>query len=173
MSTENKPIVAKKSIYNIQQEYLDLMAEIEYYEGDLTPELAERLSINKEELETKSVNYGYVIRDNDFTVAQIDAEIERLTKIKKAKENATERLKITIADAMKAHGIEKVTNNNLTLSFRKSKVLVIEEGAKIPKKFIKKKITETADKTELKKAIEAGKTFLGIRIQENQNLQIK
>jgi hypothetical protein len=51
----------KTTLYNIEQEYLNLISEIESLDGELTPEIEEQLTINKEQLESKSVAYLQVI----------------------------------------------------------------------------------------------------------------
>lgn len=163
----------KKSIYNIHEDYLRLMDEIEQAEGELSEDLDKRLTINKAELETKSVSYGYVIRQFDAEVEQISKEIERLSKLSAAKTKAQQGLKDRIKDAMLAHGITKIQQNNLTLSFRKSEQLIIDQGAHIPIEYISTKETEVVDKAGIKAAVKAGAEFIGIFIQENQNLQIK
>lgn len=71
----------KKSIFNIESEYLELMQEIEYAEGELTPELEERLTINKEDLEKKAVSYGYYIKTIDNDAVLVKTEIDRLQRM--------------------------------------------------------------------------------------------
>jgi hypothetical protein len=51
----------KTTLYNIEQEYLNLISEIEALDGELTPEIEDQLNINKEQLESKSVAYLQVI----------------------------------------------------------------------------------------------------------------
>lgn len=170
-NTEIQPI--KRSIYNIKNDYLVLMAEIEANEGELTPENEIALTINREQLEEKAVNYGYVMRQYDFEISQIEAEIERLSKMATAKTKIKENLKTRISDAMLSFKVTKIEMNNLSLSFRKSEELIVAEGTKIPKAFIKKKIVETVDKKGMKEAIKAGLKIKGAFISENQNLQIK
>ena len=55
----------KTTLYNIEQEYLTLISEIEALDGELTPEIEEQLTINKEQLESKSVAYLQVIATKD------------------------------------------------------------------------------------------------------------
>ena len=45
----------EKSLYNINNEYLELINKVENLEGELTPELENALTINKSELEIKSI----------------------------------------------------------------------------------------------------------------------
>lgn len=170
---EHETYPVKRSIYNIQNDYLILMNEIESNEGELTEDTENRLSITKEQLEEKSVSYGYVILNYNFELEQIKAEIARLTKLSESKAKIQENLKTRIGDAMKKFGITNVKKNNLTLSFRKSEQLIIDEGAKVPAEYIVKKTTETIDKATLKKDVKDGKEILGIHIKENNNLQIK
>lgn len=164
---------AKRSIYNISNDHLQLMQEIENLEGEITPEIAEALQINQAELQTKAVSYGYVMRQYDFEIDQINQEVARLNKLAQAKAKVKDELKTRISDAMKAYNIEKIDHANLKLSFRKSKVLVIDENAHIPVEYIKTKEVETVDKAGLKKAIDEGAEFTGIWIHENSSLQIK
>lgn len=163
----------KKSIFNIESEYLELMQEIEYAEGELTPELEERLTINKEDLEKKAVSYGYYIKTIDNDAVLVKTEIDRLQRILKAKEKQSEDLKERIKNAMIKHGIQKIQLNNLTLSFRASRSLEIDNTSDIPTGYVTYEIVPKYDKVELKKDVIAGSEYKGIRIVENQNLQIK
>jgi hypothetical protein len=163
----------KKTIYNIHEDYMRLMSEIEYNEGEITPEINDKLAISKAELSEKAVSYGYVIRQYDFEIDQIKAEIERLSKIASRKDKIKADLKKRISDAMLSFNVLKIDQNNLSLSFSKSEVLIINAGAHIPVEYITTKNVETIDKKALKEAIKGGKEYLGIFIQENQNLQIK
>lgn len=164
----------KKSIYNIESEYLELMNEIEYNEGELTPELEERLAINKEDLERKSISYGYFIKTIDNDVVNIKAEIERLQRLQKREEKRAEALRERIKDAMLKHGVQKVSMNNLSLSFRKSKELIIEKTDHIPGTY-KSYSTPTLiiDKKQLKSDVDSGIEIEGVTVKEKQNLQIK
>lgn len=162
-----------KSIYHIQLDYLQLMDEIENNEGELTPELEQRLTITQNDLEDKCVNYGYLIRQFDHDIEQVKAEVSRLNKIAESKSKLQEQLKTRISDAMLGFKILKVQKNNLTLSFRRSEQLIVDQDAYVPAAFITTKEVETIDKKALKEAIKAGQEFEGIYIHENQNLQIK
>lgn len=48
-------------IFKIAQEFLDLLNEIEELEGELTPELEERLKINAENMSSKMEGYCKLI----------------------------------------------------------------------------------------------------------------
>lgn len=165
--------LVKKSIYNIQNDHLILMQQIEDLEGLITPEIGEQLAINEKELQEKAVSYGYVIRQYDFEIDQISAEIARLSAISASKAKIKEELKSRISEAMLKFNIIKIDQSNLKLSFRKSDRLIIDDGAHIPTGYITTKEVETVDKAGLKKAIKEGAEFTGMWIDEVQHLQIK
>lgn len=162
-----------KSIYHIQSEHLQLMQEIENNEGEITPEIDQRLGLTKEQFEEKAVSYGYLMKSINDDAVILKSEIERLTGILKAKESLESQLKSRVVDAMITMGLEKVSHNNLTLSLRKSEQLLIQDDAIVPAKYLSKKLTITPDKTALKTDIKAGKKIKGISVITKQNLQIK
>lgn len=166
-------VVAKKSIYNIQAEYIELMDRIEDLGGELTPELSAQLDITKEQLESKATSYCYLSKQIDVDTAQIDAEISRLQALKSSKVKLQEQLHNRVSEAMKRFGIDNIDRNNLKLSFRSSKQLIIAEGTKIPKQFQIVKINTVVDKAKLKAHIDSGKKIKGVSILEKKNLQIK
>ncbi len=162
----------EKSLYVIKEEYLDLISQIEQAEGELTPELESALTINKSELEVKSIAYVEVIKQRESFNARIDEEIKRLQAIKKANDNLVLRLKNNLLNAVNMFG--NFEAGFLKLSTRKSKsVEVTIDTNDLPKEFKSIKVTEAPDKTAIKKAIESGQEIEGCRIVENINLAIK
>lgn len=162
----------EKSLYVIKEEYLNLISQIEQAEGELTPELESALTINKSELEVKSIAYVEFIKSNESYIERINQEIERLKNIKKTSENVNEKLKNNLLNAVNMFG--NFEAGFLKLSTRKSKsVEVTIDTNDLPKEFKSIKVTEAPDKTAIKKAIESGQEVEGCRIVENINLAIK
>ena len=162
----------EKSLYIIKEEYLDLISQIEQAEGELTPELESALTINKSELEVKSIAYVEVIKQRESFNARIDEEIKRLQAIKKANDNLVLRLKNNLLNAVNMFG--NFEAGFLKLSTRKSKSVEVNiDTNDLPKEFKSIKVTEAPDKTAIKKAIESGQEVEGCRIVENINLAIK
>ncbi|MDX5586529.1 MAG: siphovirus Gp157 family protein [Aureibaculum sp.] len=161
-----------KNIYEIEQNYLALVEQIEANEGELTPELEQALEINQKELEVKSLRYVQVMKTIDGETSLIDAEIKRLQALKKARVNVVSRLKETISQAMKLYEVDEIVTPLVKINFRKSKSVVISDIEALPANC---KIIETKpiSKTEIKKMIESGTEVSGASIVENQNLQIK
>lgn len=159
------------NLFNIKQEYINLVNTIIDNNGELSPELSQALSINETELKEKAINYGYVIRSFEYENDIIDAEIKRLKALKEQKEKAIQKLKDAVSDAMNLYGIEKVESPALKLSFRKSESVEISEN--LDKRFMIEKVTLQPDKVAIKEAIKKGEQVDGAVLVINQNLQIK
>ena len=162
----------EKSLYNINNEYLDLISQVENLEGELTTELENALTINKTELEVKSIAYIEVIKQRESLNERIDNEIKRLQALKKSNDTLVSKLKNNLLNAVNLFG--NYDAGFLKLSTRKSKQVVIDYDVNdLPKQYKVVKVTETADKVAIKKAIESGETVYGCRLVENVNLSIK
>ena len=73
----------KQSLYNIIEEQKYTLQEIELMEGELTPELEEQLTINAQQLESKSIAYLEVVKSKESFNTLITDEIKRLQAMKK------------------------------------------------------------------------------------------
>jgi len=161
----------KKSLYNIEAEYLEIANQLE--DGELSPELETALAINQTELQNKAVAYAYVIKETEDTVTIIDQEIKRLTAIKKSQNNKAERLRFAISNAMQMFDIHEIKTGTLTLNFRRSEGCV-GSNDNLPDEFItvvpeQRKPSLTA----IKAAINEGREVEGYEIETRYNLQIK
>jgi hypothetical protein len=161
------------NLFNISKEYFDIINELEELEGELTPDLEERLSITEDQLEGKCIDYGWAIKFVSAEVDTITNEIKRLQERKKAKEKTVERLKTNVTGAMRIFEKHKIDSPLISLSLRKSEAVEIQDENVIPKEYVVEKVTYSPDKTAIKKAIKSGIEVEGAVIVENQNLQIK
>ena len=162
-----------QSIYKIQNEFQLIIAEVINNEGEITPELETALTINKEQLQSKAVDYCYVIKQLDYDCEQIDNEIARLNKLKKVRANLTDRLKNTVSSAMQLFEVEKIETPLIKLSFRNSESVEITNEQQLDACFIVTKTVSTPDKKAIKDAIKNGELVCGATISYNKNLQIK
>lgn len=162
----------EKSLYKINAEYMELFGRIEMAEGVLTPELEEELIIKKSELEVKSIAYVEVIKQRESLNDRIDEEIKRLQAIKKNNDSLVSRLKTNLLQAVSLFGNYEA--GFLKIGTRKSKQVVVDYDVNdLPKQYKSVKVTETADKVAIKKALESGEAVYGCRLVENINLTIK
>ena len=161
------------NIYQIQNEFQLIIAEVINNEGEITPELETALTINKEQLQSKAIDYSYVIKQLDSDCEQIDAELKRLQQLKKVRTNLVERLKNTISDAMNLYEVEKIETPLIKLSFRNSESVEITNEQQLDARFIVTKTVTSPDKKAIKDAIKNGELVEGATISYNKNLQIK
>ena len=106
-----------------------------------------------------------------------------LDAMKQAKQNIDARMKTLqkrldyltglSLDGMEALGVKKIEEPDIRISTRKSVGAVIEDEEAIPSKFVTIVQTQKINKTEIKKAIQAGQDVPGAYLVENINLAIK
>jgi hypothetical protein len=158
-------------LYQITQEaqYLAALLETE----ELTPELEAELLINQEQLQSKGINYAKVIANYQSEADQIDAEIKRLKAMKESRDKKVTWLTESLKKAMLVSGIEKIESPLFKISLRRSEAVEVEIPEALPVDWQVKKVTITADKVAIKKAIKEGYSITGARLVENFNLSIK
>jgi hypothetical protein len=159
------------NLYELTNEaqYLAALLETE----ELTPELEQELLINQEQLQIKGINYAKVISNYQGEADQIDAEIKRLKAMKESRDKKVTWLTESLKNAMLVSGIEKIESPLFKISLRRSEAVEVEVPEALPIDWQVKKITITADKVGIKKAIKEGYAITGARLVENFNLQIK
>jgi hypothetical protein len=160
------------NIYQIEQEYLLLSNDIIEAGGEITPELETALAINKEQLQNKGINYGYVIKSLESDITAIEEEIKRLNALKSSRTKTNDLLKATIKQAMQLYGIEELKTATLKINFRKSESVEVDADL-LDEKYLVEKTTYTADKIKIKEAIKSGESVVGAVLNTNYNLQIK
>lgn len=163
----------KLSLYNIEQEYLALTQEIMDNGGEATPEQEEALRINEQNLQTKAINYGFVIKQLGAEEEMIDSEISRLKALKESRAKAANKLKGMISEAMQMYGVDEVKIATLKINFRKSESIEVENIDMLDGRYKVAKTTVSADKAAIKEAIKSGETVTGAVLLTNKNLQIK
>jgi uncharacterized small protein (DUF1192 family) len=166
----------KKSLYQIEQEYLQIAQTIEDADGVLDEQMEQQLMINQDELQVKAVKYALVIKQMDAEASILKAEIARMNALKKSKENAVARLKEVIVGAMQMHGITKIQGDLITLLFRKSQKVMqtdaeMDAVSVLPERYLRRK-TEV-DTSTIRAALKSGEVVDGFELVENQSLQLK
>lgn len=160
------------SLFNIQQQYLDLVRQIEDAEGEITPEIDQALTLTENQLQEAAINIGCVIKAFDYNEDIVKAEIERLTNLKHKIVRSKELLKNRLSQSMQQFGIERIEGPTLTLSFRKSTAVEITDELEIPAAYFNRPPPKP-DKTAIKEAIQKGESVPGAALVERKNLQIK
>lgn len=159
------------SIYNITDDFSQIMAEIESNGGEISPEIDEKLKINQFNLIEKTTNYIHVIKTLDSECDIIDLEIKRLQELKKQRSNFTQSLKDRLKNAMQAMELTEIKTALNKINFRKSESVEVIDESILPSNVL---IYEPKiDKKKIKEIIKNGGVVSGAEIVVNQNLQIK
>ena len=160
----------KQTLYKIENDYLQLINQIEDAEGEITPEMEEALSINEGQLQSKSIAYLEIIGGAESYITRIDDEIKRLQALKKRSGNIVTKLRGRLLDAVKLFGEFEV---GLTkFGTRKSTSVEVEDVNSLPAEFKTIKVVESADKIAIGKALKSGTEIKGCYLNENLNLKI-
>ena len=154
--------------------------------GEITPELEERMNDNDVALRTKTDSYGALIHKFGSTVDMIDAEIKRLTSLKKVAQNAETKLKDRVKYSMEQNGMTKLDGAFTKFSLRKSeKTITDDESILAPYQFVLEEFRQTlppyislpdfkVNKTIIKDMIKKdGIQIPGAHLEENMSLIVK
>lgn len=159
------------NIYEITAEQMRINELLEESMGELTPEIEEALKINKENFQTKAEGYAKAIKNYKAEMDALANEIKALQAKKKVCENAIERMKTAMKNAMVAFDTPKVKAGLFNISLTHSESVDIIDEALIPQEY--KQVSYTVSKTELKKAIEGGLVVEGAEIKQNTSITIR
>ena len=163
----------KVALYQIEQEYLNIVQSIIDAGGEITEEQETALSISKEQLQNKGVCYGFIVKELEGNIDLIDLEIKRLNALKKPLVNSIDRLKNNLSQAMQMFEVTELKTPLLKINFRKSESVEVTDIDLLDADFVKTTITKAADKVSIKEAIKQGENVQGAVLVTNQNLQIK
>lgn len=123
------------NLFQISAELNEIYDTIEENEGEITPELEERLNIAEGNFKGKIDDYVSLIRILDGQIDQCAEEAKRIAKVKKSKENLKARLSCFVIKAIEdfgdstPKGTKYVDFGTYKVSTRKSAVCEINQDA--------------------------------------------
>ena len=153
------------TLYEIEE---SILACVDPETGDIVD--IERLEELELARDTKISNIGCWIKDLKAEAEAIKAEKMNLAKRQEAAEHKAEQLKNYLSEYLAG---AKFKDARVSISYRKSESVEIEDGAieELPTRFIK--VEKTVRKAELKDAMKGGQKFDGCRLVEKNNIQIR
>lgn len=162
------------ALYVIANEYRDAATKLADLDLD-EQTIADTLEGLSGELEVKAQNVAYFIRNMEVTAEAIKAFEQQQKERRQAIERRAESMRAYLQRCMEATGITKIEGPGVTLSFRKSSAVVIDEPGLIPAEFMRQPEPPppAPDKKAIADAIKAGQEVQGAHVETRQNLQIK
>lgn len=159
-----------ETLYKISQDYRELIYKIELSDGLLSDETETALIINKNHLEIKALSYLEVIKVKKGRVSMAKERIKDVQSLIKREQRTIDILEDNLLSAVKLHG--EFEADFVKFGTRKSSSISVEDVNSLPRKYKTIKIIETANKAELKRAIQSGEIIEGVELLENINLKI-
>lgn len=92
------------NVFQIADDLLEVLNELEENGGELTDELEEKLSVSQADFKSKIKSYGDVIKYTNSEIKLIDEEVKRLKELKESKQKAIARLEKVIIWAVDMFG---------------------------------------------------------------------
>ncbi len=160
-----------KSLYNIQNEYLSIIQEIEELDGEFTEDQQNALEINESDLRLKSESYVGIIAKLESEIIMAKEMEKRAKEFAQRKQRVIDKLKGRLLDAVNLFGDQLVGVTEIKT--RKSSVVTVVAPEKLDEKYTTKKLTITPDKKAIKDAIKAGEKVEGAIIEERKKLVIR
>lgn len=154
------------TLYDLSESYLELL----YQCNDTDTDVTAALNAIETDIEDKVKNGIGLIQSLRRTIDSYNAEIARLSRLKKATENNLERIQNYYLDNLRLLGKSKIATSIGTMSVVKSggkKPLIIENENLVPAeyKFIKYEI----DKETLRENLELGEVIEGAHLGERSS----
>lgn len=152
----------------------DLLGEGISPDDERVQELLEKMVSEESDWENKAVNVAKFLNQLSLDVAQIDSEIERLTKKKKSNESAHKNLHDLLMWQMESFGKLEIKNPLLSIKVKENPPsLIVERDDLVPEKFKTKKEVVSVNKNAIKQALKDGEVVDGVKLINTKKLSIK
>lgn len=164
------------ALYNLIGQYQQLAEKLS--EGDFdAATIADTIESTgiTDEIAVKAQGYEMVARTLEMHTPAIDAEIERLTALKKQRQSAARGLRDYLKQQLIAAGITKLESPLFKLAIQNNPPSVdVYEAALIPAEFLVQAPPPppSLDKAAVKAAIKAGRDVPGVRLTQGQRLAV-
>lgn len=161
------------SLFDLNQMFNQFMELVFRREGEISEEEELNLVALEKSLIVKADSCAFVLDKLEAEAAFYKAQAERLQQFSKACENARERLKTRITEAVKLSPDQTIKGDLISFTLKKNPPsVVIHNEATIPEKFVETVITRKVDKAAIKNAIKLGESVEGCELVQGQSLNV-
>jgi hypothetical protein len=143
---------------------------------DLPPEVVrDTLEGMSGELEVKAQAVGHMVRSIEASAAAMKQWAQDATERARSAQARADALREYLSINLQACGIQKVEGPGISLSFRKSSAVVIDEPGLVPAEYMRQPEPPppAPDKRAIGDALKAGAAVPGAHIETRLNLQLK
>ena len=166
------------SLYNLQQEYKDLLDKIVYEEYENEDErnyLIDKLIDLDFDIEEKMENTAIVISELEADTDKVQKEIKRLQERVKKNTNSIDRLQDGMLYALHVLDKKEIKTEHYNVKVRNYPIVFIEDESKIPDEYmnVKEVIERKPNKVEIKKALRDGEILEFAKLIDNEKISIK
>lgn len=157
-----------RALYEIDQEIMNFDFEIDEETGEiLNFEDLDNLKMEREhKIESVALWYKNLLAEKEMVKAEKNAFADREKRLERKIEGVKGYLTHALAGT-------PFSTSKVAMSFRKSESVEIDPEINIPKEYCIETTTWKPNKKFLKECLKAGEKIAGVRLVENQNLQIK
>ena len=153
------------TLYDLSENYLEILAQCDEDNAEIT----DALNAVESDIEDKVKNGIGLIQTLKRRAENYDAEIKRLSALKKATENNLERIKQNYLENLRRIGKTKVITPIGTMKVSRAggvRPLKIDDENLIPLDFKFTRTVDVIDKDQLRLALEQGQTIEGAHLEE-------
>ena len=154
-----------KTLYELSENYLEILAQCD----EDNAEVADALNAIESDIEDKVKNGIGLIQTLKRRAENYDAEIKRLSSLRKATENNVERIQNNYLDNLRRIGKTKVVTPIGTMTLAKSggkRKMIIDDESLVPAEFKTTRYEEIIDKDALRDSLENGEVIDGAHLEE-------
>lgn len=162
-----------KSLYELTEEFSDLVLLLESEEVS-EEEIAFEMQRVSEDIDAKALGYAQILRNWTIEADGLSSEIDRLTKRRKAVENASKRLKQHLQNTMVLTGKKQIATSIGKWSIRNNPPsAVVTDFAAIPARYLVPVDPKVDSRQIIADWKNNGEIIPGVEIQIKQSLQFR
>lgn len=162
------------ALFLLADEYRDAAAKLA--DLDLDPQtVADTLEGMSGELEVKAQAVAHMVRSIEANSAAISQWAKDAQERARTAQARADRLREYLSSTLQSCGIQRVEGPGITLAWRKSSAVVVDEPDLIPQRYMRQPEPPppAPDKKAIADAIKGGAEIPGVHIEHRQSLQIK